>query len=85
MAGLLLVRDSATRSETVSNSTGPVVLSITEATGVHVMDGGDTLALHLKAPDGREVTLVIPQKAAANPQAHISNGLEAAREHRSTR
>lgn len=65
--------------------TRPVVLSIAEATGVQVMDGGDTLALRFKAPDGREIALVIPQKAVATLQAFIADGLEAALEHRSTR
>ena len=85
VAGLLRVRDSPNRSETVPNSTKPVVLSVAEATSVHAMDGGDTLALRFKAPNGREITLVVPQKAAANLQAHISDGLEAALEQRSTR
>ena len=63
----------------------PVVLSVAEFTRVEVMDGGDTLAVRFKAPDGREIALLVPQMAAENLQAQVADGLEIARERRSAR
>ena len=63
----------------------PVVLSVAEFTRVEVMDGGDTLAVRFKAPDGREIALLVPQRAATNLQAQITDGIEVARERRLAR
>ena len=63
----------------------PVVLSVAEFTRVELMDGGDTLAVRFKAPDSGEIALLVPQRAAANLQAQVADGIEVAREHRSAR
>ena len=63
----------------------PVVLLVAEFTSVEVMDGGDTRAVRFKAPDGREVAMLVPQWAAENLQAQVAKGIEVARERRLAR
>ena len=63
----------------------PIVLSVTQFTSVEVMDSGDTLAVRFKAPDGREIALLVPQQAAADLHAQIIVELEVAQVRRSAR
>ena len=63
----------------------PVVLSVAKFTSVEAMDGGDTLAMRFKAPDGREIALLVPQRAVADLQAQITDELEVAQKRRSAR
>jgi hypothetical protein len=44
----------------------PTVLSVAESAGIEVADYGDTIVVRFKAPDGREIALLIPQGASAN-------------------
>ena len=44
----------------------PVVLSVTEFVGVEPIDGGDTFVVRFKAPDGREIALLVPKPAVAD-------------------
>jgi hypothetical protein len=69
----------------VPDNARPVVLSVAEFTSVEVMDGGDTLAVRFRAPDGGEIALLVPQRAAENLQAQVADGIEVARERRSAR
>jgi len=50
----------------VSDVMRPVVLSVTEFVGVEPIDGGDTLVVRFKAPDGREIVLLVPKPAVAD-------------------
>lgn len=42
----------------------PVVLSVASFTDVQQMDGGDTLVVRFEAPDGRDLVMLVPRRAA---------------------
>jgi hypothetical protein len=43
----------------------PVVLSVASFIGVQTMDSGDTLAMRFRAPDDRELVILVPRQVAA--------------------
>ena len=49
----------------------PVVLAVAAFTGIETIDGGDTAVVRFNAPDGREVALLIPQRAIADLKGHL--------------
>lgn len=57
------------------DSNRPVVLSVASFIGVRLIDGGDTVAVSFQAPDGREVAVVVPHRAAADLQVSLSDVL----------
>lgn len=50
----------------MSDTLRPIVLSVKAFTSVEAIDGGDTLVVRFKAPDGREIALLVPQQAIAD-------------------
>ena len=50
----------------------PVVLSLAKFVGIEAIDGGDTIVVRFKAPDGREVALLVPQRAITDLQASLT-------------
>lgn len=55
----------------------PVVLSVAAFTCLETIDGGDTIVVRFKAPDGREIALLVPQTVMADLKGRL---LEAALE-----
>jgi hypothetical protein len=53
----------------------PVVLSVASFIGVQTMDSGDTLALRFRAPDDRELVILVPRQVAATLQPQVSEML----------
>ena len=51
----------------------PVVLSVTEFVGVEPIDGGDTFVVRFKAPDGREIALLVPKPAFTGLRAVLAD------------
>lgn len=49
----------------VAEQKGLVVLSASELGRVDLIDGGDTVAVRLEAPDGREIALTLTRLVAA--------------------
>ena len=49
----------------------PVVLSVSAFVGIEPIDGGDTLIVRFKAPDGREIALLVPKPAVADLRAAL--------------
>ena len=47
----------------MSDLVRPVVLSVTEFVGAEPIDGGETIVVRYKAPDGREIALLVPKPA----------------------
>ena len=59
----------------MSDTMRPVVLSLTKFVGIEAIDGGDTIVVRFQAPDGREVVLLIPQRAMTDLQASLTGTL----------
>jgi uncharacterized BrkB/YihY/UPF0761 family membrane protein len=53
----------------------PVVLSVASFIGVQTMDSGDTLAMRFRAPDDRELVILVPRQVAAALQPQVSEVL----------
>jgi hypothetical protein len=53
----------------------PLVLSVASFIGVQAMDSGDTLAMRFRAPDDRELVILVPRQAAAALQPQVSEVL----------
>jgi len=58
------------------------IVGIASLDGVEVIDGGDTIALRLRGADEREITLLVPQRVAADLRENLSVGLEEAQDRR---
>lgn len=54
-------------------SNRPVVLSVGSFTDVHLMDGGDTVAVRFQASDGRELAVLVPRGSASDLQAGLAD------------
>jgi hypothetical protein len=63
---------TAHRVADMTENNRPVVLSVATFTDVQPMDGGDTLAIRFEAPDGREVVMLIPRRAASALQTPLA-------------
>ncbi|MEA1834739.1 hypothetical protein U8607_21835 [Methylobacterium durans] len=61
------------------------IVGIARVEGVEVIDGGDTVAIRLRAADEREITLLVPQRVAADLQANLNVGLQEAQDRRRAR
>ncbi|MDR7040628.1 hypothetical protein J2X36_005411 [Methylobacterium sp. BE186] len=61
------------------------VVGIAQLAGVEVIDGGDTVAVRLRAADDREITLLVPQQIAADLHANLGVGLQEAQDRRRAR
>ncbi|MER2269849.1 hypothetical protein [Methylobacterium oxalidis] len=61
------------------------IVGIARLEGVEVIDGGDTVAVRLRAADDREITLLVPQQVAADLKANLSVGLQEAQDRRRAR
>ena len=53
----------------------PVVLSVARFSGVRLIDGGDTVLVRFEAPDGREIAILVPQRAASALNTHLPDVL----------
>lgn len=53
----------------------PKVISTAIFTSVRLIDGGDTVAISLLEPDGSEVIVLVPRKAAQVVQTHLAETL----------
>ena len=51
----------------------PVVLSVASFTNVHLMDGGDTVAVCFQASDGQELAVLVPRGSASDLQAGLAD------------
>ena len=45
-------------------SNQPVVLAVATFLSVRSIDGGDTVVMQFKGPDGREIAVLVPRQAA---------------------
>lgn len=50
----------------------PVVLSVATFGDIEAIDGGDTIVVRFVAPDGRDVSLLIPRDAVAGLKTQLS-------------
>ncbi|GJD96250.1 hypothetical protein OCOJLMKI_3470 [Methylobacterium iners] len=67
-------RTSVLRMQSVSDTMRPIVLSVRSFTGVEPIDGGDTIVVRFKAPDGPEISLLVPKHALANFRLLLDDG-----------
>ncbi|HEX8416144.1 MAG TPA: hypothetical protein VF641_00930 [Methylobacterium sp.] len=65
-------------------SSRPVVLSVAALKATETIDGGDTVVVRFEAPDGREIALLIPRKAASELGDRLDQACGTARPDRST-
>jgi hypothetical protein len=59
----------------MTDNNHPVVLSVARFIGVQTMDSGDTLAMRFRAPDDRELVILVPRHVAAALQPQVSEVL----------
>jgi len=57
----------------MSESDQPKVLSTACFNGLWLIDGGDTVAMSFQAPDGSEVTVLVPRNAALAVQGQLAD------------
>ena len=53
----------------------PRVLSVSSFVGIQLIDGGDTVALQFRAPDGRDVAVLVPREPASDLHLHLTAAL----------
>lgn len=56
----------------------PVVLPVAALKATETIDGGDTLVVRFEAPDGREIALLLPRKAASELKVRLDQESETA-------